>query len=85
MNSQPEENEEKADAIYSGGAEDAIIGRLLILSITHSASIPHVRSALRVRDGAHTSAASLLASHATCLKDGWSTTRYNGPTATKAV
>ena len=47
-NEQPgsrEENEEKADAIAAcGGAEDAIIGRLLMLSITHPASIPRARS-----------------------------------------
>ena len=41
-----EENEEKADAIAAcGGMEDAIIGRLLMLSITHHpASIPRARS-----------------------------------------
>ena len=40
------ENEEKADAIAAcGGVEDAIIGRLLMLSITHHpASIPRARS-----------------------------------------
>ena len=51
------EEEEKADAISACGAEDAIIGRLLILSITHPASIPHALSLARPyeRGTGHTS------------------------------